>query len=201
MYADVVSTIALIAAGGSLGWQIYKETRWDRPQLAVSGVLKYSVDSGFSDGVVVRKPETQTWDLEVVVANVGNVTTQIVDVYWEFERADEAGFRVRGTETVGGPKKFEFNGQVAVHDGDMVEGGSALPRPINRNEVLTWTFERPRLTNAFIDDAVQGRPVVEYVSRAKDPIASETGRNPHIMTAKGEFTILSEFPELGFAAN
>jgi hypothetical protein len=190
MYADVVSSLALAAALGSIGWQVTKEIRWDRPLLSVSGRLMYSGRG------TDRGDFKEYWDLEVVAANVGNAATQIVDVYWEFERAGDTNFQVRGSETPESGMSIEFNGELQIHDGDVSAAGPALPQSIGRNDVVTWLFERPRPSNAVIDEAVQGRPVVVFVSRTRRPEASDSGRNPNLTTAHGDWVILAEFPDM-----
>lgn len=185
MYADVVSTIALAAALGSVAWQVGKEMRWDKPRLTVSGRLIYAARSDSKASVV------EFWDLEIIVANIGNIATQVVDVYWEFESTSTERFLIRGSEMDDGSFTHEFNGEAQVYDGTLKP---SIPLKLGRNDGQEWMFERPRSQNAMIDTATRGRPVVVYVARSRRD--DRLGGHPNRALEYGEWKPVVEFPKM-----
>ncbi len=168
--ALVLSVLGFAVAAYSLGWQIYKHFKWARPHLVVTGTWSRMHQSD---------NPTAFWELEVTVANVGDLETQIENVYWEFgaKRADQLEYRVRGS-TVDGRGGLEFDGKYTTYDGEV---DPALPVTILPFSSRHWTFRRPDLGPGHGEDlrkVEQGRAAVRWVSRSR--LKSELGRVSYI---------------------
>jgi hypothetical protein len=190
MYANVVSTLAFCVGGFSLAWQIWRTVRWSRPVVTVAGRLMVSADLKVNTGVRGNKH----WTLEVIVANIGDRSTQIVDVYWEVEQQDGALFRVTGSN-MDGTRSLELNGDVQI-EGGAVE--PTVPCEIQRNQELEWLFDRPLEANPRIAKSKRGRPVVVYISRTKQ--RGTVDGNPYRSIVSGEWHEVFD-PDAAFASS
>ncbi|MCS5718588.1 hypothetical protein N1027_10630 [Herbiconiux sp. CPCC 205763] len=100
----------------------------------------------------------------MIVTNVGDASTQIVDAYWELAQPDGSELRVRRSDAPGGII------EVATEPGYLVLDGvrdPAVPYSIGRNGHVQWVFTRGVDTSPAIAHFDRGRPVVEYVTRVR----------------------------------
>jgi hypothetical protein len=174
-WALAVSILGFLVGAYSLGWQIYKTTIWARPRLVVTGTwstMQHSTRAG------------RWWELEVTVANIGDVETQIEDVYWEFRNTDsgDALFRVKGS-TMDASPSFHAD-QLGITYGGIVS--PELPVPIPPFSSRRWMLRRPDHGSGKGDDlrsTTFGRAAVQWVSRSK--VNPAPGENPHMATSYG----------------
>ncbi|WP_162829092.1 hypothetical protein [Microbacterium foliorum] len=118
--ALIVSVLAFVVGGYSLGWQIFRHYRWERPLLTVSGNWMHTSEQS-SDGHRTR----EVWELDIEVTNTGDVGTQIVDAYWEFVSDDgEQPLRVSGSRLAEQPLAMHVDWQLLVDSGEVTVRGS-----------------------------------------------------------------------------
>lgn len=178
-----VSGLAFAGAAYSLGWQIYRHYRWGKPSLVVTGTRGIMTTQ---DG-----PRQESfWELEVIVVNVGDIRTQIEDVYWEFENPKRGLFRVKGSiddDATG----LSMDGRGLTFEGDL---DPQPPLEIDRFGARRWLFRRSArgLDTEDLRTTTRGRPCVKWVSRTA--VEPEFGENPHIVTAVGEWQTYRPLP-------
>lgn len=183
--ALVLSVLGFVVAGYSLGWQIYKHFKWARPHLVVSGTWAR---------MHMSTNPNAFWELEVTVANIGDLDTQIENVYWEFgpRGSKEMTYRVRGS-TDSGLGGMETDGMHLTYDGEL---DPELPVTILPFSSRRWVFKRPDLGPGHgenLRDMGRGRASVQWVSRAK--IKPKMGENPHIATSYGPWQTFTIPPD------
>lgn len=173
VYADSVATIALVLALGSVVWQLYVHYRWNRPVLEVTGE--------FGTRALLTPRGTggsaSYWGFRIVVTNVGNAPTRLLDVCWELVLDDGRTVLVKGNDFEDGSVELEHINETAVLH------GVADPEPpltLASYDAAEWEFYREMRMNPIIAKAVRGRPVVTFVSRNRGKDRDEGNPNTTI---------------------
>ncbi|MFT4282586.1 hypothetical protein [Microbacterium sp.] len=185
--AAIVSVLALIIGGYSLGWQIVRHYRWARPRLVVTGEWG-RMHEQHSDGRVER----DTWTLEVTVTNTGDVGTQIIDVYWEFPAVDDTQrpLRVAGSTDPDEPYAMHVDWQGIITEEGIRD--PSIPTRLEPFSRLYWRFEVPAsgAGHSQVRRFERGRAAVTWVSRdaVKEPAF---GEHPHVRTTYGPWQTFS----------
>lgn len=177
MYADIVATLALLAALGSIGWQTYLHFKWNRPVLAVSGDFGHYQEA-HSDGSV----DLQAWGFTIVASNVGSMPTRLLDAVWELELSDGRTVLIRGTDPADGSREVRTWGDALILEGVMEP---ALPLTLQTHDAVQWEWTREVQSHPLIAMAIQARPVVTYVSRTRG--TAREGGNPNTTLGAGEW--------------
>lgn len=163
-YADFVSTLALLFALFTFGWNVIRMERWQKPVISI----QHSAFIFNSDLTRDGHTTPHSWTMVTEVVNVGDVTTSITDVFWEAKLHDGKVLYIHGSQPVGGEIPVESTQFIDSDSGSIRLLGEVVPPlPINlgRNETATWHFERLIANEPLLSEATQVRAVVAYITR------------------------------------
>ncbi|WP_123943331.1 MULTISPECIES: hypothetical protein [unclassified Frondihabitans] len=148
-YSDILATTALAASLAVAALSEWRNRRWERPVMLVSGKNWMSVRG------TVRGGRVAGFSLEVV--NIGNHDTQVVNAYWEIDRGDREPERYAAVHGGGGVESL-FEPPDYAEDPDM-------PFNLGRYERSGWNFEVSLQDMRDVDQILRARPAVTFISR------------------------------------
>lgn len=164
-YADIVATVALVFSLSAFIWNVVRMERWQKPVVSIQHSAFACNSTMTPDGTVT--PES--WGMVIDVINVGDIVTNIVDVYWEAEIPGEENVMVYGSAQSPDLVTLELIRAEGVGSGRrniLGEVEPSLPKQLGRNEMASWTFIRWVSAEPLLSKASRVRPVVGYLTRS-----------------------------------
>ncbi|MDV3130007.1 hypothetical protein M1247_34245 [Mycobacterium sp. 21AC1] len=183
-YANVVSTLALLAGGGSLLWQV-KSNWWDRPNIVFEDD-RVAIERRLDGGETIDLG----WTAQVTVSNTGNAETTLLAVEWEFDSApdDQPGVSVAGnildkaiTTNVEETAPGIFKMTLGPDDGSEFQ-----PIVLGRNHSHRYEYHvGTHALSVRLAETTRARPVARIVDRKRQFGAKRHG----VMAIYGEWSL------------
>ncbi|MEV8336960.1 hypothetical protein [Leucobacter sp. NPDC077196] len=149
-YPDTIATIALVVSLLTAAWTGWRNWRWDRPVISVSGEQMIKTRDYYD-----AKGGRANFTVDVV--NRGNQATQVTAAYWEIDRGN--GLQIRFAAGPGG------GGVESLFEGDEERNAPSFPFTLERYQRRTWEFDIETRGMLEKEGILRCRPVVEFVSR------------------------------------
>lgn len=154
MYANIVSTIALMLSLASAAAAAYLYLRWNKPVLVVTGTQWITP---------AHHRSQRRAGFSIEITNVGNQATQILDAYWLIDRGNDLEIRFKAAHGGGGIESLFVS--------DQQRDDPTYPFTLSRNEQRAWEFSLDPSHLSEPSNIVRCRPVVEYISRKHRTLA------------------------------